>query len=262
MKQRIDISSDSTIAELIEQMQAQKWAVFISGGAPRDWVLGNYAHDLDLSVNVSFATLHNFCLSFFKKELLLTDPDFGLVTVLGSEYKLDINTLRDEHFALPTPPEHHSSCDNHEEEADFRATDIERLRADTLSRDFSVNALYYCCQSGLIFDPCQLGISDLNNHKLSLVMCRKRLAVDNVICIRILQFMARGFEPNEEVHSILVERLETAVTQREEFEAWLKIYISTSKEYYERFKSLAYQYASNARVKTLLQLYFTKMEAL
>ncbi|MEC4089756.1 hypothetical protein [Pseudoalteromonas rubra] len=262
MAQRIDQASPATIGELIAQMQSLNWSVFISGGAPRDWVEGLQAQDIDLSVNTSFADLYAFCLSIFQPHQLLTDPDFGLVTVLGSEYKLDINILREAAFSMPVPPRVGlSQSHQHDEVKQSATTALARLQADILSRDFAVNALYYCCDSGHILDPSQQGLSDLKHRRLSFVMCTQRLAHDNVVCIRILQFIARGFEPNEEVKTLLCARLETAVMQQQEFQAWLAVYIGTDKAYYPQFKACAYHYAASQTVKNRLQHYFSNMES-
>lgn len=246
LQQTLDSSSSLTIADLVQKMIDLQWLVYISGGAPRDWLLGLNANDIDLSVSVDVNTIQEFCTSVLPSCKMSVNENFGIVNLEGDNYKLDINIIRT-----------YADIENELDEMTFKVS--ESLNKDIYIRDFTINALYYDCKNCEILDPSGFGLADLENKVLRLIMEPKKLSVDYRIGIRILQFMARGYTAMPESLEILTKKFKQHVADFDGFEFWLGIYIQPNKAYYNKFKELAISYCCQ-QTKQKLLLMFNKME--
>lgn len=171
----------ATVAELVDVLLGVSPAVYVGGGAPRDWLSGVAPRDLDLYMTVSVHEAHEALRRAFgaQEYAVLRMDDFGLLR-WGSP-AVDISFLRS-----PESLSGKSVLDTV-----FRpGVD---LRADSLMRDFSVNALYYDCVEKNVVEPIAGSVDDLRARRLRLISDPRKLLVDARTCLRIAQFTARGY---------------------------------------------------------------------
>lgn len=176
--------------------------VWMTGGTPRDWLSGQVSKDVDLSLDRDLASVHALLRDkvpgedpvVFQLErfgmLRWGDPDLG---------ELDLNILRS-----------HEDIQNGDM---WTTTFVPRsdLEADCRMRDFSINAFYYDCGSGLLLDPLDCGLEDLRTRTLRLIAHPAVLAGSFRMSFRILQFLARGYRPVPETLEYLDTRLDRDV---------------------------------------------------
>jgi tRNA nucleotidyltransferase/poly(A) polymerase len=175
--------------------------VCAAGGTPRDWLLGKVPGDVDLSLDRGLASVQDLLRDTFHMEpvsfhlerfgmLRWGDPGLG---------ELDLNILRS--------PEDIQNGDM------FTTAFVPRadLAADARMRDFSINVFYYDFGSGELLDPLGCGLDDLRTRTLRLIADPAVLAGSYRMSFRILQFMARGYEPSPETLEYLDNRLDRDV---------------------------------------------------
>lgn len=177
-------------------------SVYVAGGTPRDWLSGQVAMDVDLSLDRDLASVHALLLEAFPGVdpvvfhlerfgvLRWGDPDLG---------ELDLNILR--------------SPDDIQNGEMFTTEFVPRsdLAADARMRDFSINAFYYDCRSGELLDPLDCGLDDLRTRTLRLISHPAVLAGSYRMSFRILQFLARGYTAAPETLEYLDARLDSDV---------------------------------------------------
>lgn len=173
--------------------------VYVAGGTPRDWLSGQVAMDVDLSLDRDLASVHALLLESFPGVdpvvfhlerfgvLRWGDPDLG---------ELDLNILRS--------PGDIQNGDM------FTTAFVPRqdIEDDARMRDFSINAFYYGCGAGELLDPLDCGLEDLRTRTLRLISHPAVLAGSYRMSFRILQFLARGYHAAPETLAYLDSRLD------------------------------------------------------
>jgi poly(A) polymerase len=195
-------SGEIRVRDVIGRLQEAGIRVWMAGGTPRDWLCGQVPQDVDLSLDRELASVHLLLQEAFPG----TDPvvlhleRFGLLRwgdpSLG---ELDLNILRS--------PEDIQNGDM------WSTVFVPRsdIAADCRTRDFSINAFYYDCQSGELLDPLACGLDDLRTRTLRLISDPAVLAGSYRMSFRILQFLARGYRPAAETAEYLDSRLDRDV---------------------------------------------------
>lgn len=190
----------ASVAELIAVLLSVSPAVYVGGGAPRDWLCGAVPRDLDLYMTVSIAQVHDALAQAYpgKDYSVLRLDHFGLLR-WGSP-AVDISFLRSPAALCGKPV------------IDTVFQPGVDLRVDTLMRDFSVNALYYDCVRKIIVEPIPGSVDDLRARRLRLISDPRKLAVDARTCLRIAQFMARGYNADAATADYLATHADSDLT--------------------------------------------------
>jgi poly(A) polymerase len=218
LNRQIDSASPVTIKQLIDALYAQGMNVYVAGGAPRDWLLGSNARDIDLTIDGTVTEAYGICNQLFTSDMLILHENFGLVVANGDCAQVDINIMRD-------VDDMHRSV----EHCVFIPTN--QINRDFLSRDFSINCFYYNCHTHTIENPTEHGAEDLKNRRLRLIMAQKKIDLDQRVCIRILQFLARDYKATTFTQQVLDQRLETDILTFSEFEPIFRALIRNPQEY-------------------------------
>jgi poly(A) polymerase len=175
--------------------------VCAAGGTPRDWLLGKVPEDVDLALDRDLVSVQSLLRETFHIEaegfhlerfgmLRWGDPGLG---------ELDLNILRS--------PEDIQNGDM------FATAFVPRsdLVADARMRDFSINAFYYDFGLRELLDPLDCGLDDLRTRTLRLTADPAVLAGSYRMSFRILQFLARGYQPAPVTLEYLDSRLDRDV---------------------------------------------------
>ena len=148
-----DDRHDVRVGDVIELLQAAGMRVFIVGGAPRDWLVGQPGNDIDLCVD---AAADDALLRLREAYpaidgVRMHNQRFGVLR-WGDEASggVDINMLR--------------SWKDIRNDDMWTTTFVPRadLVEDAQMRDFSVNAFYYDCRDNALLDPLGCGIDDVS----------------------------------------------------------------------------------------------------
>lgn len=246
LAQRFDADKSLTINHLIEALLQNDLKVYVSGGAVRDWLIGQNANDIDLSMSGSVEQAAEVCLNLFEPEQLTVLHDFGLVKVQGPNASVDISIIRDI-----------DDIGESLEQSVFKPRQI--IDRDYLFRDFSINCFYYDCANAQVLNPIEQAFDDLQQKRLRVIMGERKIAVDQRICIRILQFMARGYRPTERTQALLQSRLDNDINTYPLFEKWLNIYINAQSHYFAPFCQLALQHVKDPQAAERLTAMLEKM---
>jgi poly(A) polymerase len=190
------------VRDVVERLQEGGIRVWMVGGTPRDWLSGKVSIDIDLALDRDLGS----ALALLREAFPGVDPvvlyreDFGLLR-WGDQglCELDLNILRS-YEDLGTGDIWFT-----------RFVPRSDLKADCLTRDFSVNAFYYDCQSGELLDPLGCGLEDLRTRTLRLITHPKALAVSPRTSCRIIQFLTRGYQPLPETLEYLDSRVDHEV---------------------------------------------------
>ncbi|NLC97224.1 MAG: CCA tRNA nucleotidyltransferase [Erysipelotrichaceae bacterium] len=213
----------------INKLNNKNYECFVVGGAIRDHLLNKHVNDYDLATN---ATPNQI------KEVFNSEPTFdsgikhGTITVLINSNPIQITTYRSDG---------EYSDYRHPNEVYFTNS----LKEDCRRRDFTINALCYHPQKGLIdfFD----GIDDLNNKIIrSIDNPDKRFQEDALRIIRALRFSTLlDFQIEEKTKQSIFYNKELLLNISIErvTDELLKILSSNNcskviKEYFEIFKTI------------------------
>ena len=169
---------------IISLLEAAGYKAYIVGGCVRDALLGIEPHDWDICTNalpqqtkaaLEAAGVHTFD----------TGIKHGTVSALVEDELFEVTTFRSEGKY---------SDGRHPDNVEF----IDSIEGDLCRRDFTVNAMAYNSQAGLV-DICG-GQADLQNNLLRCVgNAHERFAEDALRILRALRFAAiYGFEIDEE----------------------------------------------------------------
>ncbi len=184
-----------TAGDLVAALLGAGLRVYAVGGAPREWLSGRDARDLDLYVERDLDEVHGILREAFpgvdaarrprEQGILLRWSD-------GRHAEVDISILR-------------SYRDIHGEDAwTTRFPPRSDLREDALMRDFSINAFYYDFGSETLLDPLGCGFDDLRTRTLRVITHPDAVAAHFLLTLRIALFSCRGYTPGESA----VEHLE------------------------------------------------------
>ena len=172
MKFKINIPADAN--ELIHTLQNNGHSAYIVGGCVRDSILGRTPHDYDICTSATPSEM----LEIFKdKKIIETGLQHGTVTVVVNGEPYEIATYRIDGIY-----------------SDNRRPDTviftDKLVEDLRRRDFTINAMAYNDEEGLI-DPFN-GMEDIKYKKISCVgRAEDRFGEDALRILRAIRFAAQ-----------------------------------------------------------------------
>lgn len=172
MKFKINIPADAN--ELIHTLQNNGHSAYIVGGCVRDSILGRTPHDWDICTSATPSEM----LEIFKdKKIIETGLQHGTVTVVVNGELYEITTYRIDGMY-----------------SDNRRPDTviftDKLVEDLRRRDFTINAMAYNDEEGLI-DPFN-GMEDIKYKKISCVgRAEDRFGEDALRILRVIRFAAQ-----------------------------------------------------------------------
>lgn len=190
-----------TVLTLLEKLEQAGVEGYVVGGCVRDALMGDQPHDYDIA---AAAPPQRLCEIFADYRLIKTGMQHGTVTVLAEGQPYEITAFRvDGSYSDGRHPDAVSFCGD--------------IRADLARRDFTINAMAYHPQRGLV-DPFG-GQSDLQKGILRAVgQPHKRFTEDALRILRLLRFAARyGFTVEADTAQAalhLRERLDTIARER------------------------------------------------
>ena len=172
MKFNINIPAD--VNELIHTLQNNGNSAYIVGGCVRDSILGRTPHDWDICTSATPSEM----LEIFKdKKIIETGLQHGTVTVVVNGEPYEITTYRIDGIY----------SDNRRPDT---VTFTDKLVEDLRRRDFTINAMAYNDEEGLI-DPFN-GMEDIKYKKISCVGCAEdRFGEDALRILRAIRFAAQ-----------------------------------------------------------------------
>ena len=172
MKFKINIPEDAN--ELIHTLQNNGHSAYIVGGCVRDSILGRTPHDYDICTSATPSEM----LEIFKdKKIIETGLQHGTVTVVVNGEPYEITTYRIDGIY----------SDNRRPDT---VTFTDKLVEDLRRRDFTINAMAYNDEEGLI-DPFN-GMEDIKYKKISCVGCAEdRFQEDALRILRAIRFAAQ-----------------------------------------------------------------------
>ena len=169
MKFKINIPADAN--ELIHTLQNNGHSAYIVGGCVRDSILGRTPHDYDICTSATPSEM----LEIFKdKKIIETGLQHGTVTVVVNGEPYEITTYRIDGIY----------SDNRRPDT---VTFTDKLVEDLRRRDFTINAMAYNDEEGLI-DPFN-GMEDIKYKKISCVgRAEDRFGEDALRILRAIRF--------------------------------------------------------------------------
>ena len=172
MKFKINIPADAN--ELIHTLQNNGYSAYIVGGCVRDSILGRTPHDWDICTS---ATPSEMLEVFKDKKIIETGLQHGTVTVVVNGEPYEITTYRIDGIY----------SDNRRPDT---VTFTDKLVEDLRRRDFTINAMAYNDEEGLI-DPFN-GMEDIKYKKISCVgRAEDRFGEDALRILRAIRFAAQ-----------------------------------------------------------------------
>ncbi len=196
------------IISLIDRLYRGSYRGYAVGGCVRDMLMGKEPHDFDITTD-AFPSETVEC--FADCEVILTGLRHGTVTVVYEGENIEITTFRADGEYLDN---------RHPSEVTF----VRNIAEDLSRRDFTVNAMAYNPEVGLVdmFD----GISDIERKIIRCVgVPDERFNEDGLRILRALRFASvLGFEIEEKtaeslvrnrklLHNISVERIYAEFTK-------------------------------------------------
>ena len=172
MKFKINIPADAN--ELIHTLQNNGHSAYIVGGCVRDSILGRTPHDYDICTSATPSEM----LEIFKDgKIIETGLQHGTVTIIVNGEPYEITTYRIDGIY----------SDNRRPDT---VTFTDKLVEDLRRRDFTINAMAYNDEEGLI-DPFN-GMEDIKYKKISCVGCAEdRFGEDALRILRAIRFAAQ-----------------------------------------------------------------------
>ena len=172
MEIKINIPADAN--ELIHTLQNNGHSAYIVGGCVRDSILGRTPHDYDICTSATPSEM----LEIFKdRKIIETGLQHGTVTVVVNSEPYEITTYRIDGIY----------SDNRRPDT---VTFTDKLVEDLRRRDFTINAMAYNDEEGLI-DPFN-GMEDIKYKKISCVgFAEDRFGEDALRILRAIRFAAQ-----------------------------------------------------------------------
>ena len=189
-KFKINIPAEAN--ELIYILQRNGHSAYVVGGCVRDSVLGRVPHDWDICTS---ATPDQMLEIFKGRRVIETGLQHGTITVMVKGEPYEITTYRiDGEYTDNRRPDSVSFTDN--------------LLEDLKRRDFTINAMAYNDEEGLI-DPFD-GLIDIECHKIMCVgSAKERFEEDALRILRAIRFAAQlGFFVSENTKVQILEQKE------------------------------------------------------
>lgn len=200
---------NENVRKIIKVLNLKGYEAYVVGGAVRDSIMGRTPHDFDIATNALPEQIKNT----FPKTID-TGLKHGTVTVMDSNGAYEVTTFR-------TDGEYNDS--RHPENVEF----ITNVEGDMQRRDFTINALAYNEQKGIV--DCVGGIDDIKNK---IIRCvgepEKRFKEDALRMLRAVRFaVVLDFSIEEKTalaikkYAILIKKI-SAERIREELEKILR----------------------------------------
>ncbi len=172
MKFKINIPPDANY--LIHTLQNHGHSAYVVGGCVRDSILGRNPHDWDICTSATPSEM----LEIFKdKKVIETGLQHGTITVVVNNEPYEITTYRIDGVY----------SDNRRPDS---VTFTDKLIEDLSRRDFTVNAIAYNDEEGLI-DPFN-GLEDIKFEKINCVgLSKDRFEEDALRILRAIRFASQ-----------------------------------------------------------------------
>lgn len=178
------------IEYVLDTLHRSGFEGYIVGGCVRDMLLGKIPHDFDITTNAAPEQI----IGMFEKTVP-TGISHGTVTVICEETPIEVTTYRTESG--------YSDC-RHPDKVEF----VSKLEADLARRDFTVNAIAYSHETGIVdlFD----GQKDLENKVLRAVGNPEiRFTEDALRILRLFRFASvLGFNPENKTFEAALKKAE------------------------------------------------------
>ncbi len=180
------------VYEILRRLEQAGFAAYLVGGSVRDLLMGNAAHDFDITT----AAKPEQVLRIFKDQTVIpTGIKYGTVSVLFDRVPFEVTTFRRDQEYL----------DGRRPSAVTFSSEIEE---DLARRDFTINALAWHPQRGLI--DLYGGLADIRNK---IIRCvgnpDQRFSEDALRILRALRFAAvLGFAIEPETGASILRKAE------------------------------------------------------
>lgn len=237
-----------SISDVVQRLRNARIGCYVVGGAVRNWIEGKPARDLDISVTTSIEEAFVALDDITATTEHALNSQFGLLYLKGDIERVDISILR--------------NCDDIDGEIDavaFKGGNT--LAQDALARDFTINTFYYCLATGFVYNPHPEALQDLRARELNFIMDGRKVAVDYLVSIRILQFLARGYKANDRILTLLAAKLDDDIMKYDNFGPWMQNYVPKDRSYYGDFKELMYTHSFRPESHQRLNRWFSQIES-
>lgn len=173
-----------TAGELLRLLEAFGIVAYVAGGAVRDAIRAAIPNDLDIVADAHILRVADVVGGACGKAAIqICNEAIGSLRLgADEESHFDIGMFRDIESV-----EGHCAIGN-------VAWGQGDLASDASTTDFTVNALYWRPETGII-DPTGRGISDCRAGLLELSSDPRKTAIDHRLSLRFALFVARGFTP-------------------------------------------------------------------
>lgn len=174
---KLKIKIPSGANEIIHTLQSNGYEAFLCGGAVRDSILGRPIHDYDITTS---ATPNEMMEVFKDKRIIKTGLQHGTITIVINGEPYEVTTYRiDGNYSDNRRPD--------------KVTFTKSLKEDLKRRDFTINAMAYNDEVGLV-DPFN-GMEDIKYHKIRCVgRAEDRFSEDALRILRAIRFASQlGF---------------------------------------------------------------------
>lgn len=185
---QIQLNCPKDPSEILSRLRAAGYHAYVVGGCVRDTLLGIVPHDWDITTS---ALPEQILATFSDEHTIPTGLKHGTVTVMMNHIPYEVTTFRID--GAYTDSRHPESV-----------TFSDRISDDLSRRDFTINALAWSPESGVV--DCFSGIEDLKNRRIRAVgIPKKRFEEDALRILRGYRFAAQlGFEIEENTRSALI----------------------------------------------------------
>lgn len=198
---RLKIKIPSGANEIIHTLQNNGYEAFLVGGCVRDSILGKPIHDYDITTS---ATPDEMMKIFKDKRIIETGLQHGTITIVINGEGYECTTYRiDGNYSDSRRPD--------------SVAFTRSLEEDLKRRDFTINAMAYNNEAGLI-DPFN-GMEDIKYHKIRCVgRAEDRFSEDALRILRAIRFASQlGFVVDSDaslnIHK-MYKNLENISTER------------------------------------------------
>lgn len=177
MKSKLKIKIPSGANEIIHTLQDKGYEAYLVGGCVRDSILKRTIHDYDITTS---ATPDEMLEIFKGKRIIETGLQHGTITIVIDGEPYEVTTYRiDGNYSDNRRPD--------------KVTFTKSLEEDLKRRDFTINAMAYNDEVGLI-DPFN-GMEDIKYHKIRCVgRAEDRFSEDALRILRAIRFASQlGF---------------------------------------------------------------------
>lgn len=183
-----------SILDVIDGLSSAGYQAYIVGGGVRDLILGLNPKDFDAVTNATPAQIKQV----FGRRCRIIGRRFELAHVYSGREIIEVATFRTTPKKAITSANGMILRDNH----------WGTIEDDFARRDFSINALYYQPQKGIVLDFCG-AVKDIQQRRLRLLgHAKQRFEEDPVRMLRAIRFAAKlEFELDPAIVSIFNEDL-------------------------------------------------------